>query len=570
MDDRKRILVVDDEESIRFTFEDFLSEAGYAVDTARDYDEALARLDAGEHDLIIADIILGGRTGIDLMREVRERRMACPVIMVTGAPNIETASDAVRLGAFDYISKPVYQETLLRVATLALRHKALSDEKERYRSNLEAIFRSVKDAIITVDRELRIVEINRAAQDLCGLSRDAIGISFGMLSTTCKGNCLQALTETIRTKKPVEVFRLECRQRTGPVRVVGLSTAPLIDQQGLFSGALIVVRDETRLSDLERDLKERLQFHNIIGKGPKMQEIYALMENLADVQTTVLITGESGTGKELVAEALHYKGARGLYPLVKVNCSALSESLLESELFGHVKGAFTGAIRDKIGRFQRADSGTIFLDEIGDISPQIQLRLLRVLQEMEFERVGDSTPVKVDVRVIAATNQDLTAKVKRGEFREDLYYRLKVVEISLPRLSERTEDIPLLVDHFIGKFNKKMNREIRAVSSDVERLFMNYFWPGNIRELEHVLEHAFVLCRQDTITIEHLPAALRECAGGRSLPDIAPTADDERSAILQALEKTAWNKAKAARLLGMDRKTIYRKLEKYGILNEAE
>ncbi|MDA8079286.1 MAG: sigma 54-interacting transcriptional regulator [Nitrospiraceae bacterium] len=570
MDDRKRILVVDDEESIRFTFEDFLSEAGYAVDTARDYDEALARLDAGEHDLIIADIILGGRTGIDLMREVRERRMACPVIMVTGAPNIETASDAVRLGAFDYISKPVYQETLLRVATLALRHKALSDEKERYRSNLEAIFRSVKDAIITVDRELRIVEINRAAQDLCGLSRDAIGISFGMLSTTCKGNCLQALTETIRTKKPVEVFRLECRQRTGPVRVVGLSTAPLIDQQGLFSGALIVVRDETRLSDLERDLKERLQFHNIIGKGPKMQEIYALMENLADVQTTVLITGESGTGKELVAEALHYKGARGLYPLVKVNCSALSESLLESELFGHVKGAFTGAIRDKIGRFQRADSGTIFLDEIGDISPQIQLRLLRVLQEMEFERVGDSTPVKVDVRVIAATNQDLTAKVKRGEFREDLYYRLKVVEISLPRLSERTEDIPLLVDHFIGKFNKKMNREIRAVSSDVERLFMNYFWPGNIRELEHVLEHAFVLCRQDTITIEHLPAALRECAGGRSLPDIAPTADDERSAILQALEKTAWNKAKAARLLGMDRKTIYRKLKKYGILNEAE
>ncbi len=570
MDARKRILVVDDEESIRFTFENFLSEAGYAVNTAKDYEEALARLAAGEHDLIIADIILGGRTGIDLMREVRTRRIACPVIMVTGAPNIETASEAVRLGAFDYIPKPVYQETLLRVATLALRHKALSDEKERYRSNLEAIFRSVKDAIITVDRELRLVELNRAAQDLCGLSRDMIGMPFGMLSATCRQNCLQALTETLRTKNPVEVSRLECQQRTGPVRVVSLSTAPLIDQQDLFSGALIVVRDETRLSDLERDLKERLQFHNIIGTGPKMQELYDLMENLADVQTTVLITGESGTGKELVAEALHYKGARSLQPLVKVNCSALSESLLESELFGHVKGAFTGAIRDKVGRFQRADGGTIFLDEIGDISPQTQLRLLRVLQEMEFERVGDSTPVKVDVRVIAATNQDLTAKVKRGDFREDLYYRLKVVEISLPRLSERTEDIPLLVEHFIGKYNKKMNREIRAVSTDVERLFMNYPWPGNIRELEHILEHAFVLCRQDTITVEHLPAALRGFAAGRSLPDSASSADEEEAAILRVLEKTAWNKAKAARLLGMDRKTLYRKLEKYGILKETE
>ena len=570
MDARKRILVVDDEESIRFTFENFLSEAGYAVNTAKDYEEALARLAAGEHDLIIADIILGGRTGIDLMREVRTRRIACPVIMVTGAPNIETASEAVRLGAFDYIPKPVYQETLLRVATLALRHKALSDEKERYRSNLEAIFRSVKDAIITVDRELRLVELNRAAQDLCGLSRDMIGMPFGMLSATCRQNCLQALTETLRTKNPVEVSRLECQQRTGPVRVVSLSTAPLIDQQDLFSGALIVVRDETRLSDLERDLKERLQFHNIIGTGPKMQELYDLMENLADVQTTVLITGESGTGKELVAEALHYKGARSLQPLVKVNCSALSESLLESELFGHVKGAFTGAIRDKVGRFQRADGGTIFLDEIGDISPQTQLRLLRVLQDMEFERVGDSTPVKVDVRVIAATNQDLTAKVKRGDFREDLYYRLKVVEISLPRLSERTEDIPLLVEHFIGKYNKKMNREIRAVSTDVERLFMNYPWPGNIRELEHILEHAFVLCRQDTITVEHLPAALRGFAAGRSLPDSASSADEEEAAILRVLEKTAWNKAKAARLLGMDRKTLYRKLEKYGILKETE
>ena len=265
-----------------------------------------------------------------------------------------------------------------------------------------------------------------------------------------------------------------------------------------------------------------------------------------------------------MAEALHYKGVRGGRPLVKVNCSALSESLLESELFGHVKGAFTGAVKDKVGRFQRADGGTIFLDEIGDISHRIQLGLLRVLQEMEFERVGESTPIKVDVRVIAATNRDLAARVKRGEFREDLYYRLKVVELSLPPLRERTEDIPLLVDHFLDKFNKKMGKKISAVSADVQACFMDYAWPGNIRELEHTMEHAFILCRQSTISVEHLPGPLRDnwVSGTRSSRE---KERDEPGEILRALEKTAGNKAKAARLLGFDRKTLYRKMEKYGL-----
>jgi PAS domain S-box-containing protein len=562
MERKGRILVIDDEESIRFTFETFLSDAGYSVQTAANYDQAVALIEGTDFDVIFADIILGGKTGIDVMREARRRNLTCPVVMVTGAPNVETASEAVRLGAFDYIAKPVHQDTLLHVAKMAFGHKALHDEKEKYRRHMEAIFRSVKDGIVTADESLRVTEINEAAQRLCGFGRDAVGKVFSSLPLGCAKNCLDVLAETLDTKRPVERNRVECRQKSRPGQVVTLSSSPLLDQQGTFSGAVLVVRDETTLSDLERDLKERRQFHNIIGTSGKMQEIYALMDNLADVQTTVLITGESGTGKELAAEALHYKGPRSQRPLVKVNCSALSENLLESELFGHVKGAFTGAVKDKVGRFQRADGGTIFLDEIGDISHGIQLRLLRVLQEMEFERVGESTPIRVDVRVIAATNRDLAAKVKKGEFREDLYYRLRVVEIALPPLRERTEDIPFLVRHFIDKFNKKMGKQIAAVSTDVQERFMEYPWPGNIRELEHTLEHAFILCRQNTISMEHLPGHLRTLARGQAK---SSQDRDEQGEILRALEKTAWNKAKAARLLGFDRKTLYRKMEKFNM-----
>jgi PAS domain S-box-containing protein len=424
--DKSRILVIDDEESIRFTFERFLRNEDYAVSTAMNYDEALALINQEDFDVIFADILLGDRTGIDILEEVKRRKIRTPMVMVTGAPNIETASKAVRLGAFDYISKPVDKERLLRVTGLALQHKAVLDQNEKYRSNLEAVFRSVKDAIITVDPDLVVLEVNGAAENNCGLPRQqAIGRSFKSLPLVCDGQCIDILRKTLVQKKALEIHRVKCRGGKRSGRVVTLTTSPLLDGQGSFCGAVLVVRDETRLADLERDLNERRRFHNLIGRNEKMQKIYGLIEDLADVQSTVLITGESGTGKELVAEALHYRGRRSRNPLVKVNCSALPENLLETELFGHVKGAFTGAIRDKIGRFERADGGTLFLDEIGDLSPGMQLRLLRVLQENEFEKVGDSTPIRVDVRVVAATNRNLKQKVRDGKFREDLYYRIK-------------------------------------------------------------------------------------------------------------------------------------------------
>lgn len=322
----------------------------------------------------------------------------------------------------------------------------------------------------------------------------------------------------------------------------------------------MVIRDETHVAELEKKLEIRQSFHNITGESEKIQKIYSLIEALSSVQTTVLITGESGTGKELVAEAIHYKGGRHNKPFVMVNCSSLSESLLESELFGHVKGSFTGAFRDKIGRFELAHGGTIFLDEIGDISSSVQLHLLRVLENHEFERVGDNKTIKVDVLIIAATNQDLKEKVKTGHFREDLYYRLKVVEIKIPPLRERKEDIPLLILHFLRKFNNKFNKHITHVSEDVERLFMKYHWPGNIRELEHSLEHAFILCRKSIISPEDLPEDFKDMLNGNELNNW-----DNPDIIIETLVKSEGNKCRASKMLGISRQTLYRRMKEYNI-----
>ncbi|RJQ21429.1 MAG: response regulator [Nitrospiraceae bacterium] len=561
---KAKVLIIDDEEGIRFTFKKFLTAKDFDVSTAKDFDEAIQAISVTDFDVIFADIILRGKTGIDVLREIKSRRLNCPVIMITGYPNIETASEAIRLGAFDYIPKPIQKDALFHALDVALQHKAVIDEKEKYRLNLEAIFGSVKDSIITVDKDLMVIEINQSARSICGLTRDHIGSEFRTLQNDCGGKCLDSLIETIETKKSVEITRLECSCRDRMEQVVTITTSPLLDRHGEFAGAIMVVKDETRLTDLERELKERRQFHKIIGKSKKMQEVYSLIELLTDVETTVLISGESGTGKELVAEALHYKGGRARNPIVKVNCSALSENLLESELFGHVRGSFTGAVKDKIGRFQTANGGSIFLDEIADISPKIQIELLRVLQEKEFEMVGDSTTIKVDVRVITATNQDLSKKVQRGEFREDLYYRLNVMKIVLPPLRERRDDIPLLAEHFLEKFNGKFGKKIAGISSDVQKIFMDYPWPGNVRELEHTLEHAFILCRQSTITVDHLPVELKTFSNKKVAVDIEGDIDDP-SVILQALEKSEWNKSRAAELLGISRRSIYRKIKEFKI-----
>ncbi|HDQ04197.1 MAG TPA: PAS domain S-box protein [Deltaproteobacteria bacterium] len=431
------------------------------------------------------------------------------------------------------------------------------------RRRLEAIFNSVNDAVITVDPQMKVVEANKSTQVICGVAmEDIIGKVFPQCLKLCAKTCCSVLKRTLEDQKEISEYRIECGHQQHYRQLVSVNSSPLLDYHGNFTGAVMVIRDITRLNSLERELYERHKFQNIIGRSEKMQEIYGLLEDLANLETTVLITGESGTGKELVARALHFSGHRAFSPFVTVNCSALTESLLESELFGHVRGAFTGAIKDKQGRFDAAHGGTILLDEIGDISPLIQLKLLRVLQEKVFERVGESVPRKVDVRVIASTNKNLKQKVEKGEFREDLFYRLMVVEVNLPPLRERLEDLPLLVDHFIAAFNAEFGKGIEGISRDVLNKFMQYSWPGNIRELQHALEHAFILCRGKIIIMEDLPVNIRgmavETARGASY-----TAPDKQK-IFEALEKTGGNKAKAARLLGINRRTLYRKIGKNG------
>jgi transcriptional regulator with PAS, ATPase and Fis domain len=339
-----------------------------------------------------------------------------------------------------------------------------------------------------------------------------------------------------------------------------------MDDKGKVDGATIILKDISRQEELEDQLHDRRSLKNIVGKSRPMQRIYDLIRQLANVDSTVLITGESGTGKECVMDALHHTGYRSKGPLCKVNCSALSEELLDSELFGHVKGAFTGAHKDKIGRFEMANEGTIFLDEIGEISHRIQLKLLRVLETKAFERVGSSKTITVDVRIISATNVDLAQKVKEGVFREDLYYRLKVLGIFVPPLRERKDDIPLLVDYFCRRFSSEFQKEILGVSDEVMRIFLNYEWPGNVRELKHALEHGCLLSPGGEVTVENLPLELIEFGRANTLaskPDKSWKLTREH--LEEALAQAKGNKVRAAELLGIHRKTLYRKMHQLGI-----
>jgi len=589
------ILVVDDEESLRHTFQIFLKRQGYApVIMAATLEEAVTAMTSRPFDLIISDIVLEGASGIDLLKRAKELGVDCPIVMVTGYPNVETAADAVRLGAFDYIPKPVEKETLLRTARLALQQYKLTTEKkkaererEQYRSSLETIFRSVTDSILTADRDLTILKMNPAARILCRELRPQITEGANLV-TSCGSDELCTIKEDVekvlRSGIEITEHRLECTTPDNRQKVLSVCISPLEDGKGGFQGIVMVIRDMT--SKIPQQAGRRSSLHRIIGASDAMQTVYAMIENVGRVDTTVLVTGESGTGKELVTEALHLESHRRNRPLIKVDCTAIPENLLESELFGHKKGSFTGADQDRMGRILQADGGTLFLDEIGDISPMMQLRLLRFLQEKTFYPVGRDTPIQVDVRVIGATNVNLKKKVQEGGFREDLYFRLRVIDIILPPLRERQEDVLLLSDHFLQKFSSKLGKTISGISDQAKQLLFSYPWPGNIRELEHVIERACVLCHGTTISTEDLPLEVTAHQWEQRQPDspqpiivtspspasplagfgtpVSP-ANPVTERILTALSKAGGNKAKAARLLGMDRSTLYRKVRELEI-----
>jgi len=450
---KTRILIVDDEVDALDLMEELFLKHGYETFTARHGLEALEIIREREPDIMISDMVMPEMDGIKLLDLVRKKHSDIAVIMITAHGTIETAVEAMKKGAKDYILKPLrLDEILAKVDTI---------------SQLKSLMRE---------------------------------------------------NQYLREK-----------------------------------------------------LSQKYNFNNIIGKNRKMLELFDLIKDIAKTNSTVLITGESGTGKELIANAIHFNSERIKKPFVKVNCAVLAENLLESELFGHVKGAFTGAIRDKLGRFELAHGGTIFLDEIGDISANMQLKLLRVLQEGEFERVGGTETLKVDVRILAATNQDLGEMMRKGQFRQDLYYRLNVIPLEVPPLRERKDDIPLLVTHFLDKFNKQFNKTIDVINDDAMDCLQNYGWQGNIRELENLLERAIVLNKTGKLTIKDFPGyMIREEMPMDVEIDTDSTLTDmvdvyERQIILKALRENNFNKLRTAEKLGIHRSTFMSKLKKYDI-----
>jgi PAS domain S-box-containing protein len=585
-----RILIVDDEESIRQTFEIFLHAQGYQHVTAvATFDKAVAALEEKPFDLIISDIVLIGPCGTDLLKKARELGIKCPIVMITGFPNLKSAAESVRHGAFDYISKPVNKETLLHFTRQALLHWSLENkaerlqkENEKYRRYLETIFRSVGDAIITMDADMQIVQVNETAEEwfmkkgldnLSGLNH--LSDEF---TVACLKDARKVLEEGIEVRKHL----IECHTDKDTSKLISLNASPLRGDDNEFQGVVVVARDMS--IEEPRELRAtRNRFHGYVGSSDAMQEVYKMIENIGKVDTAVLITGESGTGKELAAEALHAESTRSHKPLIKVDCVAIAENLLESELFGHCKGAFTGADKDRPGRLLQADGGTLFLDEIGDISPRTQMLLLRFLQEKTFTPVGQDTPVKVDVRIIAATNVDFQEMVADGKFREDLYYRLKVIEIRLPPLRERTRGIPLLATHFLDIFRKRLNKKIATISDQALACMAKYHWPGNVRELRHVMERACVLCQGQVLLLKHLPIELHNPAiieldatkatVAIDRPEVPvklfstnPQYQREDEKIIQALRQANGNRVKAAKLLGVARSTLYRQMQRYNIV----
>lgn len=568
------IMIVDDTPENLSVLRQLLTENGYLVRPALSGEIALKAVKTQKPDIILLDILMPGMDGYEVCSILKadDQTAHIPIIFISALTEVRGILKAFQAGGVDYIAKPFRsEEVLARVKTHLDLQNAIR-EKETSNMMLQTILESIDNTIVTVDNNLKIINSNRPLDGVCGILPGEQRTFQERLESGI-GPCVEVLQQTLSNRKKVKEYRIECNCGGQADKTLVLNATPLLGWQNESTGAVLVIRDITQLATLEKNLFDQHSYRNIIGKNEVMQKIYALIEQTANLDSNLLICGDSGTGKELIAEAAHNAGNRATRPLVKVNCAALSENLLESELFGHVRGAFTGAEKDRVGRCQAAEGGTLFLDEIGDISPTFQAKLLRFLEQKEFERIGDSKTLKADVRVIAATNHDLQEKVKNKEFREDLFYRLKGILIKLPPLRERSDDLPLLISYFVGISRKSMNKNIQGLDETVTRQFMGYGWPGNVRELKSIIHYACAVCSGEQIQVEHLPpeflsAAFDEHSEKMKIDIISENFTEpgsEKGSILATLEKTDWNKAKTARLLGISRATLYSKLLKYGI-----
>jgi PAS domain S-box-containing protein len=442
------------------------------------------------------------------------------------------------------------------------------EEVDYFHKHAATILDSTTDGVFTVDRDWKITTFNKAAESITGVQRDeAIGQTCCDVfrASICESDC--ALRHTIDTGEPVIGKMVYIVNSKGDRVPISISTAILRDDEGVIMGGVESFRDLSLIDELRRKLSEQYSFEDIVSKNHRMRELFAVLPQIAVSGSTVLIEGESGTGKELFARAIHNLSPRRTKPFVVANCAALPDTLLESELFGYKAGAFTGATKDKPGRFSLANGGTLFLDEIGDMSPALQVRLLRVLQDRTFEPLGGTKTETVNVRVVLATNRTLSELVASGDFRQDLYYRINVVRIVLPPLRKRKGDIPLLTSHFISRFNRLQEKDVKGVSLESASILADHDYPGNVRELENIIEHAFALCPEGFIEPHHLPADLRppSLAAGESKRSDRSLKSIEAQAIVDALRRNQWHRQAAADDLGIHKTTLFRKIAALGI-----
>jgi PAS domain S-box-containing protein len=441
------------------------------------------------------------------------------------------------------------------------------------KNQTKIILDSIADGVFTVDSDWKITSFNRAAEKITGIKKkEAIGRYCWEVfkASICEKGC--SLRRTMETKRPIINQHIFIVNSKGDRIPISISTAILKDKNGNVIGGAETFRDLSVVEQLRKELANQNTFYDIISKNREMQRLFEMLELVSENDTTVLLEGESGTGKELFAMAIHSLSQRKKGPIVTVNCGALPDTLLESELFGYKAGAFTDAKKDKPGRFAQAENGTLFLDEIGDISPMLQMRLLRVLQEKVYEPLGSTTSKKADVRIVAATNKNLEGLVQQGLFREDLYYRINIVKLFLPPLRERKEDIPLLVEHFLRRFNSLRGKEIQGLSPKAMNILMSYDFPGNIRELENIVEYTTVVCKNHWVEKEHLPDTLhqkidlRKIAAPEETTESEPSLEAvEKDIIYKTLKKNNWNRKLTAAKMGIHPSTLWRKVKRLNL-----
>lgn len=559
------ILLVDDDRSDYVITRDLLdrcTSASLTLTWAPTCAEALERCAHSTFDIILLDYMLGDQTGLELLVELRAHGYRMPVIMLTAVEERAVDEEALRAGADEYLIKSELSAPLLeRVIRYAVERHALRAQMEQSRDDMLSILDELRAGTAITDRDGHgLVFVSQTFAQLLGRARAALigsdwrqAIPVGLRDQD-RINELMARPVKDRSKLP-----LHWETPAGRHFWVELE---IKDDPRDAGRKIFVLYDITQIHGLRALLDEKAQMHSIIGRSAAMQNVYRQIQELAKYDITVLIEGETGTGKELVARALHSAGERAEGPFIAVNCGGLTESLLASQLFGHRRGAFTGATSEHAGYFEAAQGGTLFLDEVGDIPFSVQTTLLRALQEREIVRVGDSRPLPVDVHIIAATNRDLGQAVEDGEVRQDFLYRIRVAQIQLPPLRDRKEDIPMLADGFLRQFQARCGKMVEGIAKDALALLLEHDWPGNVRELQNIVETAAIKCQGTELQPDDLPLGVLYPTRAAGKPDFK---ERERRRILDALDTVGGNRAKAARTLGISRTTLYRRMTELNV-----